>query len=243
VSDVRILEARWYVLRNDLIGGWAVATCEAEALSECPARLGCCVVADLFTESVAHYIVDLHNATIGTSHTTTLEAEIASLRARVAELTERAEDAEACAVGLAQALEDVLPLVHTPRHVGDEAECNRPTCLLGRRLIAAVRAQYDEGQVDLLSAKLDAWIDASGDLTERLGAMEAERDASCSEVASLRARVAELERVRSAYQAWEDALDGYDGQFYSYSPLADRVDRLRAAARAALAAPAQEVES
>jgi len=87
VSDVRILEARWYVLRNDLIGGWAVATCEAEALSECPARLGCCVVADLFTESVAHYIADLHNATIGESHTTTLEAEIASLRSRVAELT------------------------------------------------------------------------------------------------------------------------------------------------------------
>jgi len=72
--------------------------------------------------------------------------EITSLRAQVAELTERAEDAEACAVSLAQALEDVLPLVHTPRHDGDEAECNRPTCLLGRRLIAAVRAQYDEGQ-------------------------------------------------------------------------------------------------
>lgn len=54
-----MLAARWYVQRNDLIGGWAITVTDE------PPSAGYPEVADFLSERAARHIVELHNAAIG----------------------------------------------------------------------------------------------------------------------------------------------------------------------------------
>jgi len=55
-----ILTSEWFVVVDDLIGGWAIATVN-KPLSEIDARKrGVYVVAEMISESLADYVVYLH---------------------------------------------------------------------------------------------------------------------------------------------------------------------------------------
>ena len=57
-----LLDTEWFVVENDEIGGWAVATVDASRTSEIDRRLpGVYVVAEVISLDVAEHIVYLHN--------------------------------------------------------------------------------------------------------------------------------------------------------------------------------------
>lgn len=55
------MNAPWFVVVNDVVGGWSIATIDFP-LAEHPGPLGRTVVADAIEESTARHIVELHNA-------------------------------------------------------------------------------------------------------------------------------------------------------------------------------------
>lgn len=56
---------RWFVVRNDTVGGWAVSTFDAP-VSVLDSRGGGELVADLIgDQATAVYIVEMHNTAIG----------------------------------------------------------------------------------------------------------------------------------------------------------------------------------
>jgi hypothetical protein len=56
---------RWFAVRNDTVGGWAVATAD-ELVSVIDRRGGGELIADLIRdEATAVYIVEMHNTAIG----------------------------------------------------------------------------------------------------------------------------------------------------------------------------------
>ena len=81
-----------------------------------------------------------------------LEAENARLRERVAALEERTEAAEGRVLALADALADVVLLIHEKGHSGMPSRCERGVCVTGWQLVAAVR----ESAVDSLAADFAA---------------------------------------------------------------------------------------
>lgn len=63
--DDEVLRHRWYVVVNDMIGGYAIATMD-KPLSEIEGRFHeVVVVADMVGRDVAHYIAHLHNTHLG----------------------------------------------------------------------------------------------------------------------------------------------------------------------------------
>ena len=81
-----------------------------------------------------------------------LTAENARLRERVAALEERTEAAEGRVLALADALADVVLLIHEKGHSGMPSRCERGVCVTGWQLVAAVR----ESAVDSLAADFAA---------------------------------------------------------------------------------------
>ena len=81
-----------------------------------------------------------------------VEAENARLRERVAALEERTEAAEGRVLALADALADVVLLIHEKGHSGMPSRCERGVCVTGWQLVAAVR----ESAVDSLAADFAA---------------------------------------------------------------------------------------
>lgn len=56
-----ILDAEWYVVQNDLIGGWAISTVD-RPLSEIDFREhGVYVVGEVISLAIADHIAELHN--------------------------------------------------------------------------------------------------------------------------------------------------------------------------------------
>lgn len=54
-----MLDSRWFVQPNDLIGGWAITVTDE------PPSAGYPEVADFLSERAAWHIVELHNAALG----------------------------------------------------------------------------------------------------------------------------------------------------------------------------------
>lgn len=61
---VNLLHQRWYILIDDLVGGWSVANVDKGRVSEPDWAQGEVTVADLISEEIAHYIVKRHNLSL-----------------------------------------------------------------------------------------------------------------------------------------------------------------------------------
>ena len=56
-----ILDAEWYVVENDVIGGWAISTVNLPVSGIDPRKYGVYIVGEMLSIRVAEHIVDLHN--------------------------------------------------------------------------------------------------------------------------------------------------------------------------------------
>lgn len=59
-TEVQAKAARWYTVRDDIIGGWAVATAN-KLVGDLDWNNGELVVADVFSEEMGKYLCSLHN--------------------------------------------------------------------------------------------------------------------------------------------------------------------------------------
>lgn len=55
-----VLMSDWFVVDNDVIGGWAITTERTRFLSDAQAA-GALFVAEFITEDVAQHVCDVHN--------------------------------------------------------------------------------------------------------------------------------------------------------------------------------------
>ena len=56
-----ILNSKWYVVENDVIGGWAVSTVDKSVGDTDPRQYGVYIVGEVLSLDVAEHIVELHN--------------------------------------------------------------------------------------------------------------------------------------------------------------------------------------
>jgi hypothetical protein len=56
-----ILDAEWYVVENDVIGGWAISTVNKPVSEIDPRSYGVYIVGEMLSLDTANHIVELHN--------------------------------------------------------------------------------------------------------------------------------------------------------------------------------------
>lgn len=63
MSSPRWMRAKWYPVRNDLIGGWSIATVDKTSADIEPSR-GEMEIGTFLARAAAEHICDLHNAEV-----------------------------------------------------------------------------------------------------------------------------------------------------------------------------------